>query len=761
MVMTPILTAYLLTATVFAQECDTENGDIDLGVIYQNITSSAQVRAYTNSLGATLNDLDGDGDIDIYSLSGPSRVEEGIYYNGESYVFLNNGSLEFEEVGSDWGLDDLCEDRAVMFGDLNNDHLPDLYVTVNGRNLVYRNYGNGDFRDVTAWSGQADTPGWSHQGFLFDYDRDGYLDIFFTNGPEDGSGFNTLVRNQGDGTFEDVTELSGVKGDPSGKGSCVIDANVDGWPDVFVATGREFGNHLFINQGDGTFDDQALEWGVSDPFQRFGIGPTCGDINNDGLPDIFLVTHDAWWSGNLLYMNQGGYFSEVAQDAGVDEYLDGHGNAMTDVDNDGFLDFVISGIGTQPKILLNRQDETFGDVCYGGGLSQQNGLTWAVVPGDIDGDGFPEIYITNGLGRRPGENNLFKHTGTFATHYLTIDVRGVTHNPSQIGAKIEVVTPETVITRWVGSWSSFDSQGPLPVTIGLGDNTTAESITVTFTNGTTHTITDVSADQVIVIEEPSDFADNDHDGVKDTWDLCPSTPLTMPTDGEGCAPQERAGLALGLAYPPANEVITTTPTFIWETVAASSVLEISVDGTFGPAGTYRYGPTAQSQYAMSDSEWEEILADSDGTKPLIWRVTSIGEDGAVHTTDPRAAFGAQHVDKIMVPEGANLFNPAHVVVSSGTTVTYRNNAVSEGNIQNEIHDIQIMGPLGETLSDKIDLDGGEDYTFEFTQLGQHSMVCHRHAGVAHHTDTASEGAVHGHGHLPNQYHCMSGTVTVK
>jgi plastocyanin len=588
--------------------------------------------------------------------------------------------------------------------------------------------------------------------------------VFFTNGPEDGSGFNTLLHNEGGGVFTDTSDFGGVAGDPSGKGSCVLDANVDGWPDIFVATGREFGNHLFINQGDGTFRDEALEWGVSDPFQRFGIGPSCGDFDNDGDPDIFLVTHDKWWAGNAYFVNQGDHFVDMAEEAGVaDNYLDGHGNAWVDVDLDGWLDLVLSGIGTPPYILINQRDNTFGELCFAsGGVTQANSLTWAVVPGDLTGDGYPELYITNGLGRRPAENRLFRARGELGNHYLTVQVVGVTHNPSQLGAMVELTTDETTQTRWVGTWTSFDSQGPLPVTFGLGSETEVEQLVVTFTNGEQVVLGNIPADQTIVVTEPVDWEDADHDGVQDEWDVCPDTRSKRRTDGEGCAPEQRGGVAIGLTEPLIASVVAEPPVFTWQDVGArSAVVELSVDGTFGPAGLFTFGPTDGALYATTAEQWDAVLAEVDGTKPVIWRVVAVGDQGEVGYSDARSFYPAVHKDQLFVPEGSNRFVPAHVVVDPGTKVVITNDAVEAGNLQNEPHDVQLLGPDGRILSEKIDLTGAGVFEWTFTDPGRYNFICHRHAGVGHHGDVMFETDVHSHGHVTNPFHCMAGTVTVR
>jgi len=734
---------------------------------YEVRTASSGARAYGNSLGVSMNDFDGDGDNDLYVATGPTRAEHAIYYNGESLLYLNDGLDDdgapvFSEHGAHWGVDDLCEDRSPMFGDLDNDGLPDLYVSVNGRNVYYRNDGYGRYVDVTAEAGAAGDVGWGHQGGLLDYDRDGFLDIFYTNGPEDGSGYNTLLRNQGDGTFRDVSVSSGVAGDPSGKGACILDADADGWPDLFVATGREFHNHLFINQRDGTFADEALSRGVSDPLKRFGVGVTCGDLDNDSDADILVISHDKDFTGNQLFENQGGTFVDIAAAAGLVEWTDGHGSAMIDLDMDGYLDVVMSGIRTDPYVFVNNGDRTFDRVCDGGGIRQIEGSTWAVVGGDLTGDGFPEVYISHGLGRRPRDNELFVSRGAdvFDAGWLTVEVQGVTHNPSAIGARVDVIGDDGIArTQWVGTWTSFDSQGPLPLTFGMGASTSASQIRVSFTDGSVQELTDVDLGQHVVVVEDADRADDDSDGVPDEWDICPGTRLGQRTDGQGCALGQRLGVAVGLVSPAQDAVLTEPEAFTWEGSPDSAVLQIATDGTFGPAGRLDYGPLSGGQYSLSDAEWADLIAVSDGTAPLLWRVAGRDEEGGEAITEPRRFHVAQPTDVIEVPEGANIFSPAHVVVSAGQPVTWWNNSVAGGNLQNEPHDVQLLGPDGETMSHLHDLNGAGFATWTFENPGVWHYICHRHSGSGTHGDHALETTnMH---HADGPYRCMAGTVTVR
>ncbi len=747
-----------LVGLAFAGDTDAIGPCIDVGTLWDDVTVPSGIRAYARGLGVSMNDLDADGDLDLYVATGPSTAEGAAYYSGRDLVYLNRGDLTFEEKAVEMGLGDLCEDRGPMFGDLGNDGIPDLYVTVNGNNVLYRGLGGGRYVDVSYESGEAAHPGWGHQGVLLDYDRDGFLDVFFTNGPEDGSGFNVLLRNQRDGTFREVTFEAGVQGDPSGKGACVLDVDRDGWLDLFVATGREFGNHLFVNQADGTFLDEAFERGVSDPLRRFGVGATCGDLDNDGDDDILLITHDRVFGGNALFENRDGVFSDIADVAGVGPFKDGHGSAMVDVDLDGLLDLVLSGIRTPPYVFINQGGLAFRRACDGAGLVQEDGLTWAVIAGDMTNDLYPEIYVANGLGRRPSDGRLYRHRGGDA-HGLTIDTVD-RHGRAAIGALVEVVVDGHTLTRRVGGWSTFDSQGPLFVTVGLADAKIAD-VRVTFPSGVVVDVPGVAADQSIVVEEPS-VPDVDHDGVVDVWDVCAGTRSGARTDGEGCAPEQRGSFELTVMEPAQDAVVADAPTFRWSG-GAHAVIQVGLSGSFGPADRRDFGPfdaaNRGGEYRPSEAEWRGVVDENDGTRPLVWRVVAVGPHGEQATSDVRRLYAAKYADVVRVPTGANLFAPAHVAVPVGTTVTWWNDSVTGGSIQAEPHDVQLIDPAGRPVSDMKDLNTAGVFTWTFDQPGEWSYICHRHSGDGVPGDAIHE--THSHLHRVGPYRCMSGTVTVR
>lgn len=707
------------------------------------------LRGQGNSLGLNINDFDGDGDNDVLVATGPSRVEHAVYYPGETLLYRNDGDLNFTEVGAELGVNDRCEDRSPLFGDLDNDGLPDLYLTVNGYNLLLRNDGWGGFTDVTVESGAARHPGWGHVGVLLDYDRDGLLDLFFSNGPEDGSGTNVLLQNQGDGSFLDLSAQAGVAGSPSGKGLCVLDVDTDGWPDLFVTTGRNHPNELYMNQADGRFEEQAVARGLADPTERFGVSVGCGDLDDDGDPDIVLVTHDKSWTGNQLFRNDGGRFVEVAQEGGLADTIDGHGLALADLDLDGDLDVVMSGIGTAPVLYRNEGELSFTRLCDAAGIRQQQGVTWAVATGDLDGDAYPEVLISNGLGRRPRSNMLFRNLNTGA-HWLTVQVEGLAHNPSQLGARVQLVVGERTLTQWVGSWSSFDSQGPLPLTFGLAEATVVDELRVTFTDGSTQVLSQVSADQTLTVLSEG-RADDDRDGVPDLWDLCPLTVLGQPTDHEGCSPMQRLSLGVGLTLPEQDALMAAPPTFRWSGEQDSAVVQISVDGTWGVGSRWDFGPVSADALTLSEEEWEALPKEG----VLLWRVVSWREDGAQAVSAPRRLHGAVETDRMRVPAGANIFWPPNIVVDLGTTVTWWNDSVAAGNLQNEVHDVQLYSEGGSAISPMKDFDGGGFFTWTFHTPGVWSSICHRHSGLPTTTETTTSPRLDG------AYRCMAATVTVR
>lgn len=762
--------ALLLLGVAFAAPATDEIGEcVEHGTWFVDVGDELGVRGFGNSLGVNFNDFDGDGRTDIFVGRGPARAEGAAYYPAENLLYLQQDDGTFVESGAQMGLDSVCEDRAPLRGDLDGDGLPDLYVTVNGMNAVYRNDSWAWYEDVTAWAGAAPHPGWGHQGVLADYDRDGWLDVFFSNGPEDGSSPSVLLRNQRDGTFRDQTEDAGIVSSSSGEGSCSLDFDGDGWVDIFVVNGRGHDNHLFMNQGDGTFVDEAVQRGVNDPLLRFSFATSCADLDNDGDPDILLITHDAMYTGNRVLENDGGFFADVAldfQEAGGENELrdriDPHALAVVDLDNDGLLDIVMSGINFTPYVFLNQGGLRFHRACDGLGIAAEDLLSWAFVAGDINGDGYPDLYLSSGLGRRPSDDYLFRYEGDRENNWLGVSVKGLTHNRSALGATVEVEAGGQTLTRWVGTWSSFQSQGSDTLIFGLGPSDEADRVRVRFTNGTVVEQEFVPANQVIEVVEDRPWADEDADGVPDEWDVCSGTVVGRPTDGEGCAVGQRGGLAVAGVAPTSYGVVTDCFRFEWEgDVDQSAVVQVSGDGTFGVTRRIDLGPVVGGSLSVCGDELDELRTISDGSRPLIWRVAMASEDGREGLSLPKAFYLALPATDVQMPRGASVFNPAHIVVEQGTTVSWWNNSVNAGNLQNELHDVQLIDAFGSPVSDFRQLDGGAYATWTFNQPGIYHAICHQHSGTGSEGDEIRETTHFQHHRTDGPYRCMAGTVTVR
>ena len=251
----------------------------------------------------------------------------------------------------------------------------------------------------------------------------------------------------------------------------------------------------------------------------------------------------------------------------------------------------------------------------------------------------------------------------------------------------------------------------------------------------------------------------DHDGVQDDWDLCPGSRLAFRTDGDGCSVDQRGSFELTLVAPLADIVMADVPTFTWSGEMTRSVLQISLDGTFGPAGRLDFGPLEQQEYRLPEAAWRDIVSESDGTRPVLWRIAAIDAKGREAFSAPQRLYVAKPTDLVTIPRGANIFSPAHIVVTTGTTVTWWNDAVSAGNLQNEPHQVQLMDPFGRPVSEMRDLNGSGFFTYTMTIPGVYSYVCHKHSGDGTPGNTVSENHLHLQPRGP--YRCMAGTVTVR
>jgi enediyne biosynthesis protein E4 len=495
--------------------------------------------------GVALLDYNNDGLLDIFLVnsgrltdSAPPRefFDRGNprYWNR---LYRQNKDGTFTDVTEAAGLANAGVTNygmGVAAADYDNDGFTDLYATSYGRNILYRNNGNGTFTDVTARAGVA-AGGWSVSAGFFDYDNDGKLDLFVTRYMEwdmqhskacgtapliycSPSEFppasNILYRNRGDGTFEDVSRRSGIAA-RKGKalGVAFADYDDDAFADIFVANdGME--QFLLHNNGDGTFTERALEAGVAltDDGKRIsGMGVDFRDYDNDGRPDV-VVTDLAGQYYSLYHNDGNGTFTYRSLESGLVALSGGNsgwGLRLEDFDNDGWKDlFVAQGhvMDNVEKIdpSVHWLERPMLAMNHGGRFERADPGTAVASAGrgaafgDLNNDGWIDVVMSN-LGARPAifTNRAFKEAGAASRHWLTISLRGTRSNRDGFGATVRVNGQ----TQYVTSAGSYLSGNDKRVHFGLGTATTA-SVEVLWPSGTRQKMTDVAADQFLSMIEP-------------------------------------------------------------------------------------------------------------------------------------------------------------------------------------------------------------------------------------------------------------------
>jgi hypothetical protein len=493
--------------------------------------------------GAAFVDYDNDGWMDIFLLSGTTLEGSA---GATNRLYRNNRDGTFTDVTEKAGLRRTGWASAVTVGDYNNDGYEDLFVTYWGQNVLYRNNGDGTFTDVTKQAGLLhEGTRWGSGCAFFDYNRDGHLDLFvanyldfqFTEKPKDTSycnwkgvpvmcgprglppGLPALYRNNGDGTFTDVSAASGVLKASGSYMMTVVaaDLNDDGWPDLYVACDST-PSFLLRNNHDGTFTDIGLEAGVAlneDGNEQAGMGVGIGDFNLDGRLDIFK-THFSD-DTSVLYRNSGAEsFDDVtiASGLGVETRFISWGAGIADLDNDGFPDiFLVTG-GTYPEVAakspdypMNTPRVIFRNLGNGkfeelidtaGEAIAARHCSRGCAFGDFDNDGDVDILIVN-LNEPP---SLLRNDVSGQGHWLKLKLVGTKSNRSAIGARVTARYGGKVQVQEVLSQSSFYSANDPRLHFGLGAATSAD-LEIRWPNGAREVLTRVAANRFLTIREGS------------------------------------------------------------------------------------------------------------------------------------------------------------------------------------------------------------------------------------------------------------------
>lgn len=490
--------------------------------------------------GVAVLDFDADGWMDLYLTNGaslPSLEKTGpAYWNS---LYRNNGDGTFREVTQTAGVRGEGYSMCAAVGDYDNDGWEDLYSCGVNKNLLYRSNGDGTFTDVTAKAGVSghDRQGqkqWSVSAAWLDYDNDGLLDLLVSNycewspeadlvcggldsetrtycHPDSYRGLPPqLYRNLGDGTFADVSLEAGV-GNLRGKGMglAVADFDGDGYLDVFVANDNAR-NFLFHNLGDGRFREEGIPLGVAfngDGRYISGMGADFRDYDGDGRPDIIMtgLKRETF----ELFRNIGGEYFEDASAASnmlsLSRRWSGWSCALADFDNDGSRDFFTANGDLDiddpqaNRIFRNTGDGRFSDVSdHAGEDLRKARLHRGAAVADFDNDGRLDVVVS-ALNDRPA----LLMNETRAGHWLQLKLEGRRSNRSALGARVVCSSGGRVQVAWVANSVGYASASDLRVHFGLARDETAD-LRIHWPSGITQELTDVAADQILRVVEPSE-----------------------------------------------------------------------------------------------------------------------------------------------------------------------------------------------------------------------------------------------------------------
>jgi len=495
--------------------------------------------------GCAFFDYDNDGWMDIFILGG--RTLEGVPPGASNRLYKNNRNGTFTDVTEKAGLLDAGWAVGVCVGDYNNDGFEALFVTYYGQNKLYRNNGDGTFTDVTAKAGLLHPATHFGAGCTFiDYNRDGLLDLFVSNYVEidlahaakpsldipdcNFEGFpvacgpkglkapqHYLYRNNGDGTFTDVSKESGIAAIHSSYGLTAVsfDADEDGWPDIYVACDTT-SSLLLLNNHDGTFREEGLMRGLaisSDGREMAGMGIGVGDYDLDGRLDI-IKTHFQLQPAGLYHNSGKGDFEDVAMQAGIasDRQYVSWGTGIVDLDNDGFPDifWVTGNVYAElerrnpkfpykgPRILFrNRGDGTFARIHDEAGPDiNAHHCSRGCAFGDFDNDGDLDILIMN----QNEPPSLLRNDAPSGNHWLKVRLEGTKSNRSAIGATVLVRYGGKEQIQVVMSQSSYVSSNDPRLHFGLGAETAAE-IEIRWPSGLVEKFSSQPANRLLTFKE--------------------------------------------------------------------------------------------------------------------------------------------------------------------------------------------------------------------------------------------------------------------
>jgi enediyne biosynthesis protein E4 len=508
---------------------------------HENGASREKYLPETMSAGALIFDYDNDNWPDIFLVNGGSFTDRSAAAAARHRLYHNNKDGTFKDATDASGIVVSGFGMGACSADVDNDGWPDLYVTGVESNKLYHNNHNGTFADVTAKAGIAGNGLWSSSCAFADIDNDGDVDLYVTNYVDFTVKNNKycsaiqnirtychpnvykpaphiLYRNNGDGTFSDITKEAGVyRTDGNGLGVVFGDYDNDGWPDIYVAN-DSVPNFLFHNKGKGVFEEVGFRAGVSvgaEGKPLAGMGTDMGDVDGDGLLDIMVTNLDR--ETHSLYRNFGkGLFTNVTFESGVGQAtlpFVGFGVALFDYDNDSDLDIAIANGDIIDNVSLFRDNTTheqrnlllqndgtgrFHDVGLqsGPGFALKK-VSRTLVVGDLDNDGDLDIVIGNN-----GQTaDLLRNDGGNRNNSLLIRAIGSKSNRDGIGARLKLTLGGKTLMRHIKAGSSYQGQNDLRVHFGMEKAAQADRLEVLWPSGMVDTLQGIKANQIVTVIE--------------------------------------------------------------------------------------------------------------------------------------------------------------------------------------------------------------------------------------------------------------------
>ena len=549
--------AFLVFVARWALPVANGSGELDPGPRFIDVTAAAKIEFshLKGNLGVAtileeagpgvcVADYDGDGWPDIYFVNGRDLHGRGI--SARNALYRNNGNGTFTDVTDSAGVPGTGFGLGCVWGDYDNDRHPDLYVTQYGKSVLYHNNGDGTFTDVTAKAHVDGTDFGTqvHTGAVFfDYDRDGWLDLYvggyvsfgpdskqtcITSGAESSCSPTVypgspavLYHNNRDGTFTNVTKAARIF-QPDGKNLSVaaIDYDNDGWPDLFVAN-DSMRAYLYHNEHDGTFKEVGLASGMAVTEEGAEMAAMClsfGDYKNDGM--LSLYVSDFQEAGDHLWHNEGnGLFNEVSHPSGITDITRkflSFGGGFFDYDNDGWLDLFIANGHVYPSIektspgshykqinllLHNQRNGRFSNVTAAAATLGNAFSVPHLGRGAAFADFFNDGHVDVVIGNNDDPPSLLRNTSDARNHWASFKLVGTKSNRDAIGARLAITAGGTTQIREIAGAGSYLSQSDLRAHFGLGAAARVSSVEVSWPSGLKQRFGDLQADRFYVLVE--------------------------------------------------------------------------------------------------------------------------------------------------------------------------------------------------------------------------------------------------------------------